>query len=76
MNVCYNIKNASRAKQSDLIKALSISKRYDENRIMFFFVLYLNGEVCGFAEYAYLKKNKVLMLDYLCTESRNHIRNI
>lgn len=56
MNVCYNIKNASRAKQSDLIKALSIysktvdkfaqtdtnqimdyiSKRYDENRIMFF----------------------------------------
>lgn len=92
MNVCYNIKNASRAKQSDLIKALSIysktvdkfaqtdtnqimdyiSKRYDENRIMFFFVLYLNGEVCGFAEYAYLKKNKVLMLDYLCTESRNH----
>lgn len=92
MNVCYNIKNAYKAKQSDLIKALSIyaktadkfaqtdtnqimdyiSKKYNENRVMFFFVLYLNGEVCGFAEYAYLKENKVLMLDYLCTENRNH----
>lgn len=31
MNVCYNIKNASRAKQSDLIKALSIySKTVDK----------------------------------------------
>lgn len=49
-----------------------IEKKYKENRFMFFFVLYLNNEVCGFAEYAYLKKSKVLMLDYLCTKERNH----
>ena len=49
-----------------------IEKKYTDNRIMFFYVLYLNGEVYGFAEYGYLRKNKVLMLDYLCTKERNH----
>lgn len=49
-----------------------ISNKYDENRIMFFYVLYHNGDVEGYAEYAYLPKNSTLVLDYICTESRNH----
>ncbi len=49
-----------------------IKNNYIENRIMFFYVLYLNDEVYGFAEYAYLTENKVLFLDYLCTRERNH----
>lgn len=49
-----------------------IEKQYIENRLMFFYILYLNGEVCGFAEYGYLPKNKILLLDYLCTRERNH----
>ncbi|TRW21024.1 hypothetical protein FL857_12260 [Criibacterium bergeronii] len=49
-----------------------INKQYKENRIMFFYILYLNEEVCGFAEYGYLPKNKILLLDYLCTSERNH----
>lgn len=92
MEVYYSIKNASKVKKDDLIKALDIytktvdkfsetntneivdyiENKYNENRIMFFYVLYINKEVCGFAEYGYLRKSKVLMLDYLCTKERNH----
>lgn len=49
-----------------------INNNYEENRIMFFYVLYHNGEVEGYAEYAFLPKSSVLVIDYLCTESRNH----
>ena len=67
------IKTVDKFSQTDTNQIMDyISKNYNENRIMFFFVLYLNGDVCGFAEYAYLKQNKVLMIDYLCTENRNH----
>ena len=67
------IKTVDKFSQTDTNQIMDyIYKNYNENRIVFFFVLYLNGDVCGFAEYAYLKQNKALMIDYLCTENRNH----
>ncbi len=46
----------------------------DEKRSMFFYILYdQNNMVIGFAEYAYLPENQVLVLDYLCTQQRNHM---
>lgn len=45
-----------------------------EKRTMFFYLMYnQNNEVIGFAEYAYLPENQVLVLDYLCTSHRNHM---
>lgn len=45
-----------------------------EKRIMFFYLLYdSEHKVEGFAEFAYLPKNQVLVLDYLCTLQRNHV---
>ena len=39
----------------------------NETRSMFFYILYdQNSNVIGFAEYAYLPHNQVLVLDYLC----------
>lgn len=49
-------------------------KHINENRSMFFYILYdQKKEVIGFAEYAYLPQNQVLVLDYLCTQQRNHM---
>lgn len=46
----------------------------DEKRSMFFYILYdQDSNVIGFAEYAYLPQNQVLVLDYLCTQQRNHM---
>ncbi len=46
----------------------------NEKRIMFFYILYdQHNNVTGFAEYAYLPQNQVLVLDYLCTQQRNHM---
>lgn len=46
----------------------------NEKRYMFFYILYdQNNNVIGFAEYAYLPQNQVLVLDYLCTQQRNHM---
>ena len=46
----------------------------NEKRSMFFYILYdQNCNVIGFAEYAYLPQNQVLVLDYLCTQQRNHM---
>ena len=46
----------------------------NETRSMFFYILYdQNSNVIGFAEYAYLPHNQVLVLDYLCTQQRNHM---
>lgn len=46
----------------------------DEKRSMFFYILYdQKSDVIGFAEYAYLPHNQVLVLDYLCTKQRNHM---
>ncbi len=46
----------------------------NEKRSMFFYILYDQSKnVIGFAEYAYLPQNQVLVLDYLCTQQRNHM---
>ena len=45
-----------------------------EPRQMFFHILYdKTNAVIGFAEFAYLPNNQVLVLDYLCTMPRNHM---
>ena len=49
-------------------------KNIDKKREMFFYILYdQKSNVVGFAEYAYLPNNQVLVLDYLCTKQRNHM---
>ena len=45
--------------------------RIDKNREMFFYVLYLDSEVCGFAEAGFLDKIDAIVIDYLCTNPRN-----
>lgn len=49
-----------------------IKSNYTETRIMFFYVLFLNDQVVGFAEFGYLNINQTLIIDYLSTEPRNH----
>lgn len=49
-----------------------IQNKYEENRKMFFYILYVNNEVVGFAEYGYLSNNAALIIDYICTSPRNH----
>ncbi len=49
-----------------------IDKKYNDSRKMFFYILYVNGKVAGFAEYGYLPSSEVLLIDYLNTEPRNH----
>ena len=46
----------------------------NKSRKMLFYILYDQDDtVLGFAEFAYLPRNKVLVLDYLCTKQRNHM---
>lgn len=40
---------------------------------MFFYILYANDKVVGFAEYGYLPHSGVLLIDYICTMPRNHM---
>lgn len=64
MNVCYNIKNASRAKQSDLIKALNIYTntvdkfaQTDTNQIMDYISKNMTKtELCFFSYYILMEK--------------------
>ena len=49
-----------------------IQNKYDDIRKMFFYILYANDKVVGFAEYGYLPKSGVLLIDYICTKPRNH----
>lgn len=49
-----------------------IQNKYKDSRKMFFYILYVNNDVTGFAEYAYLPNSEMLMVDYLCTRPRNH----
>lgn len=49
-----------------------IQNKYDDIRKMFFYILYVNDKVTGFAEYGYLPHTQALLLDYICTEPRNH----
>lgn len=50
-----------------------IQNKYDDIRKMFFYILYTNDEVVGFAEYGYLPQSEVLLVDYICTNPRNHM---
>lgn len=49
-----------------------IQNQYTDRRMLFFYILYSNGNVVGFAEYAYLQDTETLFIDYLCTRPRNH----
>lgn len=49
-----------------------IQDKYQEERQMFFYILYANNQVVGYAEYGYLFKTEVLFIDYICTNPRNH----
>ena len=47
----------------------------NESRKMFFYILYnINGDVEGFAEFAYLPKNSVLVIDYISTINRSNVQ--
>lgn len=48
-----------------------IQNKYDDTRKMFFYILYTNDKVVGFAEYGYLPHSEVLLIDYICTNPRN-----
>lgn len=49
-----------------------IQNKYDDIRKMFFYILYVNDKVIGFAEYGYLPQSEILLIDYICTKPRNH----
>ncbi len=49
-----------------------IQNKYDDIRKVFFYILYANDKVVGFAEYGYLPHSGVLLIDYICTMPRNH----
>lgn len=49
-----------------------IQNKYDDTRKMFFYILYANDTIVGFAEYGYLPHSQVLLIDYICTKPRNH----
>ena len=49
-----------------------IQNQYADKRKLYFYILYSNGNVVGFAEYAYLQDTESLFIDYLCTRPRNH----
>lgn len=49
-----------------------IQNKYDDTRKMFFYILYANDVVVGFAEYGYLPQSEALLIDYICTNPRNH----
>lgn len=49
-----------------------IQEKYQEERKMFFYILYANDQVVGYAEYGYLPKTNILFIDYICTNPRNH----
>jgi len=45
--------------------------KVDKKREMFFYVLYHDSEVCGFAEAGFLHEIDAIIIDYLCTSPRN-----
>mgnify|MGYP003293082395 CR=1 FL=1 len=49
-----------------------IQEKFQEDRQMFFYILYANNQIVGYAEYGYLPKTSVLFIDYICTNPRNH----
>ena len=53
------------------IKHHILSGTKDEKRKLFFYNLYLNDQLFGFAEFGYLPDSETLVIDYICTEKRN-----
>jgi len=49
------------------------NSKVDKKREMFFYVLYYDSEVCGFAEAGFLHKIDAIIIDYICTNPRNQI---
>jgi len=49
-----------------------IQNKYTDRRKLYFYILYSDKKVVGFAEYAYLQDTEMLFIDYLCTCPRNH----
>lgn len=49
-----------------------IQNKFNDERKMFFYILYVNNCVVGFAEYGYLPQSQILLIDYICTSPRNH----
>lgn len=47
-----------------------IQKKYDDTRKVFFYILYADDVVVGFAEYGYLPNSEALLIDYICTIPR------
>ena len=47
--------------------------KVDKKREMFFYVLYYDSEVCGFAEAGFLHEIDAIIIDYLCTNPRNQV---
>ena len=54
------------------IKEHIFSDDKSEKRQLFFYNLYMNNELFGFAEFGYLPKTETLVIDYICTKKRNH----
>ncbi len=54
------------------IKEHILSTSNSSNRLLFFYNLYVNDEMFGFAEYGYLPNTQTLVIDYICTKERNH----
>lgn len=50
-----------------------IQNKYKDDRKLFFYVLYANDKIVGFAEYGYLPQSATLFIDYICTNPRNHM---
>ena len=44
---------------------------YNEQRLLFFYNLYLNDKLYGFAEFAYLPQTQTVVIDYICTEVKS-----
>lgn len=54
------------------IKEHILINNKNEERLLFFYNLYLNDQLFGFAEYGYLPKTETIVIDYICTKERNH----
>lgn len=72
---CKSVDSGSLTDTNQIKDYIWNRKNYsDEKRHMFFYLLYgQDDNVLGFSEFAYLPKNQILVLDYLCTDQRNHL---
>lgn len=72
---CKSVDSGSLTDTNQIKDYIWNRKNYsDEKGHMFFYLLYgQDDNVLGFSEFAYLPKNQILVLDYLCTDQRNHL---